>query len=132
MNRDFKDLLLYIPKPYRALYSRTANQEADKTSEPPAGENRPQSEKRDWSGALALVAEAQEAVRLSNERTAVAEQYALQLDQHYREKIKELQGRILAAERQIEAADLRTNEAEEWFEKFKGAIDSSFGISQEN
>ena len=84
-------------------------------------------ETRNWSSAIELVAEAQQAVRDCDERTSTAERYSRELDQHYREKIKRLEGRIAAAEKKIESADARAKQAEVWMEKFKRAIEDGFG-----
>jgi hypothetical protein len=83
-------------------------------------------QKPEWSSAVELVQEARAAMRDADERTATAERYSQQLDQHYKEKIKGLEARIAGAEKRSESADERTSEAEEWLLRFKSSIETNF------
>src|SRR3954462_8710083 len=69
----------------------------------PGGE----SDKRDWSGALDLVHEAFEAMRMSEERVAEVEAQMQDLAQRFNEESKTSQARFMSAERRAEEASAR-------------------------
>lgn len=92
----------------------------------PAGQDRVEGLKRDWSSAIDLVNEAFEAIRLADERAVAAENYHQQLVQHHKEQVKNLETRIAASEKRAEAAEGRLKEAENWLARFHDTIVDGF------
>ena len=83
--------------------------------------------RRDWRGAIDLVNEACEAVRLAEERTKAAEHFSTQLEKYSADLARKTEARIGMLERKLEVAEARANEAEEWLLKFHDAIVNGFG-----
>jgi hypothetical protein len=88
---------------------------------------------KDWTGAVLLVQEAAEAIRLGKERAAELEEEAIQQAKQHHADLKALHAELTNAREEIEAANARTRaaeqalwEANEWLEKLDGAIFSSF------
>jgi hypothetical protein len=88
---------------------------------------------KDWTGAVLLVQEAAEAIRLGKERAAELEEEAIQQAKQHHADLKALHAELTNAREEIEAANARTRaaeqalwEANEWLEKLDGAIASSF------
>ena len=83
--------------------------------------------RRDWRGAIDLVNEACEAVRLAEERTKAAEHFSAQLERYSADLARKTEARMAMLERKLEVAEARANEAEEWLLKFHDAIVNGFG-----
>lgn len=88
---------------------------------------------RDWSSALDLIREATEAINISEERVIDLEAQLQQVTTNASEEMRELNVKILAAERRAQkaeerarAAEARANEAETWLVRIHDAVLNGF------
>lgn len=98
------------------------------------GEGRDSSGKsRDWTSALHLIREANEAIRINEERAAELEAQLDKLTEEANDEIHRLEARIATSEERIarteeraRAAEKRANEAEAWLARLHDAIHEAF------
>ena len=88
---------------------------------------------RDWTSALQLIREANEAIRINEERAAELELQLQKLTEEANDEITRLEARIAAgderlakSEERVRAAEKRASEAEAWLARLHDAVYEAF------
>jgi hypothetical protein len=122
----------------RGIEPNTDRRKLREVPSAPAPRSRPASEeeprKRDWAAALALVQEAGEAIRFSEQRVEALERDLEMAAVQKRDEQRQLSGRLQSAQEEIQAANARAKafearalEAEAWLLRLQEAIISELG-----
>ncbi len=83
--------------------------------------------RRDYSAALNLIGEAQETLRLTEERTQELEAQIQEMAQLHREELARAQTQITQLEHRAKLAERRADDAEGWLDRMNQAITTAFG-----
>ena len=99
--------------------------QSESAAEPRRGEaDRP---RRDYNLVLNLIGEAQETLRLSEERVRELEAQIQDMIQQHREELTRAQTQIMQLEQRARLAERRADDAEGWLDRMNQAITTAFG-----
>lgn len=98
--------------------------------DPPSFAGRGHAPTTDLSSAFELIAEASEAIRISEERAEDLQQQLYRLAEESSAELSRLTAEVAAGEQRLAAAEARANEAELWLVRLHDAVQSAFSPLQ--